>query len=153
MFFLFSPIGLTGTKEGIEVLLRQPELLKTLVQLCSDGSTVISKDALLTLVNISAEESGSRTLLDTNADIVSKMFNIILDPESQLADPACMVLSNVSRPAFLAERTVKLIEEASVTLDQLVDICANTSYNKHGARMHYLAPLLSNLSQTKTVRR
>lgn len=76
-----------------------------------------------------------------------------MDPDSCLADPACMILSNLTRPSGNIERVIELIEKCGFTLDQVVSVFTKEGYNKRGANLHYLGPVFSNLSQSVTFRR
>lgn len=92
------------------------------------------------------------------------MVNLALDSESPLADPALMVLSNISRPSQLTGQVLSLMvgdeggdtfDETKVTelLERIFKALTSTKYNTVGCNLHYLGPLLSNLSQLPIVRR
>lgn len=128
-----------------------------------DRSEPISKDATLLLVNISATENGAGRLLNLEpkaanhlmkapGDIVKTTLSFIANPETILADPCCMILSNLTRPSSLVDKAVDKIL-ASTSLEQLVTIFTKNDYNKKGANLHYLGPVFSNLSQSVIVRR
>lgn len=55
--------GLTGSKESQELLYKCPEIITALAKLTADKDAVVSKDSLLCLVNLSAEEEGAEVLL------------------------------------------------------------------------------------------
>lgn len=60
----------------------------------------------------------------------------------------------MTRPASLVNRIVALTDKANYNWDQIVDAFAYAnSYNTKGAKLHYLGPVLSNLSQSIIVRR
>ncbi|KDR19997.1 protein HGH1 homolog isoform X2 [Zootermopsis nevadensis] len=158
-------LGLTGTEDGRCMLLRRPCLLSALIFLAQDKSESIAKEACLAIVNISAEELGSRSLLfshdskgtaqdaDSDNNIVVVMIKMIMDPDSCLADHACMILSNLTRPSGNIEHVILLIEKCGFTLDQVVSVFTTQGYNRRGANLHYLGPMFSNLSQSITFRR
>ncbi len=92
------------------------------------------------------------------------MVELALEPQSPLADPALMVLSNITRPSQLTSQILSLIvgddrkdsyDENKVheLLERLMTALTSTKYNSVGANMHYLGPLLSNFSQLPVVRR
>lgn len=54
---------MTGTAEGLKLLLAVPEILRQLTNLTQDKSIAIAKDAMLSLVNVSADVDGARALL------------------------------------------------------------------------------------------
>lgn len=65
-----------------------------------------------------------------------------------------MILSNITRSAVLVDRIVALIEKSSYNWDQIVHAFAYAkTYNTKGANLHYLGPVLSNLTQSKIFRR
>lgn len=126
---------------------------------------MVSKDAVLSLVNVSANEKGAKALINLAIDeiplllvkkpknIVEVLLKFILDKESRIADACCMVLSNLTRSSQNVEKVIDFIEDSSVSYDGIVNVFTKTKYNSHGANLHYLGPVLSNLSQSSRVRR
>lgn len=76
-----------------------------------------------------------------------------MDKSSTLADPCCMILSNMTRPLKLVDRIITLIEQTGFTWDAIVSAFTAKQYNTVGAKLHYLGPVFSNLSQSSRVRR
>lgn len=76
-----------------------------------------------------------------------------MDKESILADPCCMILSNMTRPLHLVDRIITLFENSGYTWDSIVAAFTAKQYNNVGAKLHYLGPVFSNLSQSPRVRR
>lgn len=76
-----------------------------------------------------------------------------MNPESQVADPACMILSNLTRSSATIENVVNLLEKSKLALEDLVMVFSRNGYNNKGANLHYLGPVFSNLSQSRTIRR
>ncbi|KAK0167625.1 hypothetical protein PV327_004997 [Microctonus hyperodae] len=161
-------LSLTGTAEGREHLLGYPEILRQLIILSQvDASCItVAKDAALALINISGDEIGAKALVlisetskisateRPNDNLIHVCFSSILDKESSLADPYCMILSNLTRPAVLVDRIVTLTEKANYNWNQIVHAFAYANtYNTKGANLHYLGPVLSNLSQSLIVRK
>ncbi|XP_012288708.1 protein HGH1 homolog isoform X2 [Orussus abietinus] len=156
---------MTGTKKGIELLLNTSAILKCVIALMQDDSPVIAKDASLLLINISAEEEGANTLLlisetstiDADHNISSNLVNTclryIMDKNSVIADPCSMILSNLTRSRNHVERFIKLMEKSSYTWDSIVTAFTTVTYNCKGADLDYVATVLSNLSQSLSVRR
>lgn len=57
-------IGLTGSKEGQELLCKCSDIIAALGKLAAeDKDPVVSKESLLCLVNLSAEEDSAKALL------------------------------------------------------------------------------------------
>ncbi|XP_033329262.1 protein HGH1 homolog [Megalopta genalis] len=158
-------LSVTGSAEGRELLLKLPDLLTQLIVLMQDSSTAVSKDAALAIINITAEEAGtsaflviSETLkqshdLKYNYNLIHVCLRFIMDKESILADPSCMILSNMTRPLHLVDRVITLIENSGYSWDTVVAAFTAKQYNNTGAKLHYLGPVFSNLSQSSRVRR
>lgn len=149
----------------MKLILEIPELCTCLIALLSDRSVPIAKDSSLCLVNISANEQGASNLVKLDVkkycpplqqppeNLIKTTLNHVFDPESYLADQCCMILSNLTRNSCLIEQIIDTIEESGRSFDDLINIFTKTSYNKQGANLHYLGPVLSNLSQSSRVRR
>lgn len=58
-----------------------------------------------------------------------------------------MILSNLSRHESLVETVLDTIEGTEETIHRLVTCFTMISYNKKGAKLGYLGPIFSNLSQ------
>lgn len=58
-------IGLTGSTEGRDLLYKCSETVTALGKLAQDPDPTVSKDALLCLVNLSAEDEGAALLLES----------------------------------------------------------------------------------------
>lgn len=116
----------------------------------------------MSLINISAKEEGAAALLNLSTEecpplqkppgnIVVQCLDHIFNKDSRIADQCCMILSNLTRPKHLIEKIVDIIEDSDRTFDSLIEIFTKIVYNK-GANLHYLGPVLSNLSQSSRVR-
>ncbi|GJQ78077.1 hypothetical protein Trydic_g2419 [Trypoxylus dichotomus] len=161
-----SILGLTGTNEGIKLIIENPEFLISLLTLLNDNNEVISKESALSLVNISANEDSISPLLELDLEekskiaiqrkpqnIIKTVLGFILDKESHIADPCCMILSNLSRPSRYTDKVIELMQKTDITFDILINAFTKKKYNNKGANLHYLGPVLSNLSQSSSVRR
>ena len=141
--------GLTGTPEGRQLLINASSVVKNLCLLLNDQQKSIATDASLALVNLSADEDIAPYLFADTSGVVEIMLSIISNPEHELADPACMVLSNLTRKPKGSEAVLgKLLPE----MNKYIDIFCKDKFNKKGARLHYLAAVISNLSQLKAMR-
>lgn len=60
-----------------------------------------------------------------------------------------MILSNITRPHSFADRIISLAEKSGITWSSLLNAFTTNNYNTTGAKLHYLGPVFSNLSQTK----
>lgn len=141
--------GLTGTPDGRQLLINTSTILQNLCNLLNDSQKSIATDASLALINLSADEDVVDILVAEGSKIIENMLKIVVNPEHELADPACMVLSNISRTKRGSE---KVFQEMGKNLDKYIDIFCQESFNQKGARLHYLAAVFSNLSQIPTMR-
>lgn len=160
-------LGVTATAEGRLLLLGLPELLKQLVVLMQDSSVPVGKDAALALVNITGDEAGISAMLiisqesnSSNTNEQNLSFNLIhvciraiMDKTSTLADPCCMILSNITRSSYSVESVITHIERSGYTWDAIIAAFTAKQYNTVGAKLHYLGAVFSNLSQSPRVRR
>nr|CAG4640999.1 EOG090X08WK [Eulimnadia texana] len=144
-------LGLTGTKEGRELLKGHiGSICKHLFVLLDDLQPAVAKDALLALLNLAADKDLVPEITSNcQSEIEKLVHNIILNPESNLADPACAFLANLTRPKLGTEAVYPLLEK---DLDKIVDAFCQESFNKKGANLHHLASVLSNLSQLPSMR-
>lgn len=58
-----------------------------------------------------------------------------------------MILSNLSRHENTVEKVIDALEEKQENIVRLVNSFTQISYNKKGAKLDYVGPILSNLSQ------
>ncbi|KXJ83955.1 hypothetical protein RP20_CCG022301 [Aedes albopictus] len=144
-------LGLTGSKDGISLICQCTDLLANLVDLCADEADTIRKDAVLTLVNLSAEQDGAEALVKQFAGKIVPMAYVgIMDENCKLADPWSMVLCNISRPETLVESVLEeLLKHEEHAIEKLTTCFTRVSYNKQKGHLNYLGPLFSNLSQSK----
>ncbi|XP_058805971.1 protein HGH1 homolog [Phymastichus coffea] len=157
-------LGVTASKEGRELLLGVPQILRQLILLLQDESIVIAKDAARSLINISGDEAGASALLiisesskciaeDEKTDnLIYLCLKNILDKVSKLADPCCIILSNMTRPNQNVDRIITLIDKSEFSWSLILNTFTTNNYNTTGAKLHYLGPLFSNLSQSKKMR-
>ncbi|XP_056336447.1 protein HGH1 homolog [Danio aesculapii] len=143
-------LGLTGNRDGCRYLQSKPDFLKALVTLTSDPSIAIVKDCFHALINLSADETLHQPLVK-ETDILSKLIPKLQDPEFMFSDRICTILSNLSRHEHTCRDVFKALRELNVGLDRLVEIFCTEGFNKK-ASLHYLAPLLSNLTQLPEAR-
>lgn len=113
---------------------------------------MIAKDAALCLINLSSNEDCVGKLLDLEISVIEILSPFILDPDSQIADPCCMILSNLTRPIQYTDKIIDHIEKSKYTFEDYINVFTKPNYNKKGSGMHYLAPFFSNLTQSVRVR-
>ena len=148
-------LGLTGSQDGKEWIKSNKGVLKSLLDLLADQNEIISKDAHLAIVNLSADKG----ILECLVNYMPQLLCYLKQPQWTHADKLCTILSNMSRSSKGAGLLFKVLMDAEesegakqTTFHQLVDIFDQwQSYNKH-ANFHYLASVFLNLSQVKEAR-
>ncbi len=150
-------VGLTGSRGGHLLIQGNQEILKCLLSLTKDAQPLISRDAYLALVNLSAVEDLVDAIL--NLDVIPGFLECLVDSKCTHADKVCMILSNLTRRERGSVEFVKVISVSGAgsarvecpMLYQLVDIFDRAGYNKE-SNLHYLATLFSNVSQVAAAR-
>ncbi|KAJ8273376.1 hypothetical protein GJAV_G00100900 [Gymnothorax javanicus] len=143
-------LGLTGTKDGCRYLRGKPDFLRALLTLSRDRSIAIVKDCYHALVNLSADETVHQALLkETN--ILTSILTNLMDPDYDFADRICTILSNLSRHEKTCKEVLRVLQELDIGLAKIVEIFCMEGYNQK-AQLHYLGPLLSNLTQLPEAR-
>lgn len=143
-------LGLTGNRDGCRYLQSKPDFLKALVTLTRDPSIAIVKDCFHALINLSADETLHQPLVK-ETDLLAKLLPHLLDPEYVFADRICTILSNLSRHERTCIEVFRALQEQNIGLDRVVEIFCTEGFNKK-ASLHYLGPLLSNLTQLPEAR-
>ncbi|XP_051949070.1 protein HGH1 homolog [Xyrauchen texanus] len=143
-------LGLTGNRDGCRYLQSKPDFLKALVTLTSDPSIAVVKDCYHALINLSADETLHQPLVK-ETDILPTLFRNLLDPEYVLADRICTILSNLTRHERTCKDVFRVLQEQNIGLAKVVEIFCTEGFNKK-ASLHYLGPLLSNLTQLPETR-
>ena len=119
------------------------------------------------------EDYGRRS--SSSSSVVLLLWRMASDPECPVSDPACMALSNLTIDRANCDAVARQLAQADVKIDRIVSpgqgrinvaiilrlsysfpgqvfVFCHEGYNRHGAGLHYLGPLLSNLSQLPSVR-
>ncbi|XP_026145499.1 protein HGH1 homolog [Carassius auratus] len=143
-------LGLTGNRDGCRYLRSKPDFLKALVTLTRDPSIAIVKDCYHALINLSADETLHQPLIK-ETDLLAILFQNLLDPDYMFADRICTILSNLSRHERTCRDVFSALQEQEIGLDKVVEIFCTEGFNKK-ASLHYLGPLLSNLTQLPEAR-
>ncbi|ALC45278.1 CG6073 [Drosophila busckii] len=149
-------LGLTGTAEGKECILALDFMIYAIFGLTKDSNATIAKDAVLSLINLTAEETGATKVYEIAQQMVPhpiREFNIvkeavdqIIDEQAVLADAWSMVLSNLSRCESLVPSILDTLEPM---LGDLAKAFVNLDYKKKKSKLHYLAPIFCNLTQVQ----
>ncbi|KAM9410674.1 protein HGH1 homolog [Pholidichthys leucotaenia] len=142
-------LGLSGHRDGSHFLRSKLDLISAVFALISDPSIAIVKDCYHIFINLSADETLHQVLVK-DVDVLPLLLKNLLDPEYHFSDQICTILSNLSRHEKTCKTVFKVLQE-EVGLAQLVEIFCTEGYNKR-AKLHYLGPLLSNLTQLPEAR-
>nr|XP_046236572.1 protein HGH1 homolog isoform X2 [Scatophagus argus] len=142
-------LGLSGHRDGCRFLRSKPDLLAALFALTCDPSIAIVKDCYHIFINLSADETLHQVLV-ADGKVVPVLLKNLLDPEYPFSDQICTILSNLTRHEKTCKTVFKAIQEGP-GLTQLVEIFCTEGYNKK-AKLHYMGPLLSNLTQLSEAR-
>lgn len=142
-------LGLSGHRDGCRFLRTKPDILVALFALTSDPSIAIMKDCYHIFINLSADETLHQVLV-ADVKVLPVLLKRLLDPEFPFSDQIASILSNLSRHAKTCKTVFKVLQE-EVGLTQLVEIFCTEGFNKK-AKLHYLSPLLSNLTQLPEAR-
>lgn len=144
-------LGLTASDSGRALVMQQGDtVLPQLCELTLHKVECISRDAFLALLNLSAFQDAAKSLIKLN--VIPKFLEIITQPSNSNADPACMILSNLTRDPDGAHLLTQLLcSEEKPTIEQLVDIFNSSDYNPH-AKLHHLATVFSNITQIPAAR-
>ena len=147
-------LGFTGTPEGIKLIGESDILLEGVVSLTEDKRSDIQEQAFKCLINLATDEGVSIKILklEKYGDKSIEWLKTTLNKDYKYADLTCKLLSNLTRgeggAKYVAE---KVLSSNEVSIDKVVLVLCNLAYNDN-ADLHYLAALLSNLSQMKAIR-
>lgn len=131
------------------MLANHPSIVKNVCLLLKDFQHSVAKDASLILVNLSSDDGLVARLSSAELGVIESSCSMVMDPNDKLADPACMVLSNLTRTLQGSQEAYKFLAPKVQTL---IDIFCNEKFNQQGAKLHYLGALFSNLSQLPEMR-
>uniref|UniRef100_A0A3Q1FE11 HGH1 homolog (S. cerevisiae) n=1 Tax=Acanthochromis polyacanthus TaxID=80966 RepID=A0A3Q1FE11_9TELE len=142
-------LGLSGHRDGCRFLCSKPDVISALLVLTSDPSIAIVKDCFHVLINLSADETLHQVLVD-KVKVLPVLLKNLVDPDYVFSDQICTILSNLSRHEKTCWTVFKVLQE-QLGVAQLVEIFCTEGYNQR-AKLHYLGPLLSNLTQLPEAR-
>lgn len=147
--------GLTSSTRGCELLCGGEHYVTALASLTSDENPKIQKLAYDALINLTAFPEATRKLL-TSPDVVPKgletWVNHLYDKTYPLTDTVCQLLTNITRPLTGAGAVAKALGSTGGSVERLVDILCTVDFNPK-ADLHYLATVVSNLTQVLDIRK
>ncbi len=165
-------LGMTGDKDGARDIAGNDSAVRNLLELAADARAQAAKneeegdsgdkeakvrssfarDASLAIINLSSDPAAAAALLRSCPSLPARLWRLVESKESPVADPACMALSNLTVDRANCDAVAESLKEEGATLDKIVFVFCQEGYNSHGATLHYLGPLVSNLSQLKWAR-
>ena len=149
-------LGLTGSEDGLKALLENFAIIEKIFELVEDyekQQETVAKDAALALINASGNLDIADKLIDSLPSAPATLWKCISDKNCAIADPCCMILSNLTIGKGCCDKVYESLRKADVTLENIVYVFCQEGYNAKGAKLHYIGPVLSNLSQLADVRK
>lgn len=147
-------VGLSGTEEGVKTLLQNQQIIQSIIELTDDYVEEVAKNALLLLVNLTASPEGAKKLIkykpSSHKNLLEQLIGYVKNPNKKDADAACMILSNLTR---LDDELEEVLDHILPQLNDVLNIFVNVDFNKKGSKLHYLAPMFSNLSRSTRVQK
>ena len=134
---------LTASAEGRLFIRQNKPLLEALLANLEDEHGLIKKDAILCLVNLSADEPFVTVCLESY-NILPTLVKLVTTASSANADKACSVLSNFTRNSIHAK---KVFESLESHLPLLLGIYTKIKYNTMGQNLDYLGQFFANITQ------
>ena len=147
---LTSILGLTGTADGCKALMANDTILTRLLDLIV-YSAELSRDALLVILNLSANEQAASQLNSDHLLVISRFCEMLTNPKhSANMNQIVMVLSNLTRQEKGSQILTETINDTnhSITLNKLIDLFDKT----RSTSLEYLATVFSNLTQVSAAR-
>lgn len=147
-------LGLTGTDEGKMFIGSSNKFIKSILDLTEDPDDAMVKASFETLINLATLDSTCQRILkcENCSNVIITNFEKIMDPKYKHADLVCKFLSNLTRSEECAQKVAEIIKETDkVNIVKLVTIMCTKDYNSD-ADLHYLAPILANLGQSRHIR-
>lgn len=147
-------LALTGSGPGRTLLAGQAELLRALAELAAAPAPAPARDAARAFVNLAADPCLHESLLAAAPGLPARLLGRALDPQWPWAEEAAAVLANLSRepaPCASLMEALTTAEPGEAGLERLVHALCTPGYNAR-APLHYLGPVLSNLSQRPAAR-
>lgn len=162
---LHHVLSMTGNFESRKLLISNQKAINSVIILAfkKDEQKSISKDAMFTLINLSADELDATKLMEKNPVLVRLLIDTILDENSKFADTSCAILSNLSRgkknsEIILEKYLLKPSNDdnnnskvSNELFEKLLKVFCTENYNKTN-NLDYLAPFICNITQLDSVR-
>ena len=160
-------LGLSTSPEGTRLILSSNDgvvISSILILTFADKAMPVVENCLKIIINLTVDDDVSWALLNlpNHVDLPKRLLQVVVDRKHVFADQVCGILCNVTRSIRCSTRMAEVImkESASasdtatdgqVSMHNLVLALTTEKYNEF-AKLHYLAPFISNLTQVKAIR-
>ncbi len=117
-------LGLTASPDGLELLGKVAPMFLLLADISqNDKSEALRKDASLALINLSADKNTAAKMssMPDAKILVSKLWTSIQNEVYPSADPASMVLSNLTIDKVNCDKIFDALKENQVSMLNIVD--------------------------------
>jgi superfamily I DNA/RNA helicase len=143
-------LGFTGNDEGCQLIMSNATFVNKLLDLTTDRESLISRDAFLALLNLSANDESATKLNQLN--VISQFLQMLTQPShSSHIKQLSMLISNLTRQTIGTLILINSLTSSdhSVNLTHLIDMFDKTADND---TVDYLAPVFSNITQDSKAR-
>ncbi|XP_013786287.1 protein HGH1 homolog [Limulus polyphemus] len=142
-------LGLTGTKDGLNCLLKASEkCVSVLCQLLQEEKESLRENALKCLINLTSEEPFSQCIVKVkDIPIIDQLFQWIIQKDKH-ADLSCRIISNITHWKSCCEQVLPYLQKERLRLEHLVEVLCDV--DRH-SDYHYVASVLCNLTQLPVV--
>ena len=140
---LESVVGITSNAEQFPVETWQ-QIFPLLIKIAhEDKSEPLKKDAALALINLSANQEVAKGMLnhgDHSKRLVNCLWKMIVECAYPSADPACMILCNLTIEKVGCDKVYNFMKENGITMKDVVDqLCVEEkSDDEKKPKLHYL---------------
>ena len=149
---LESVVGITSNVEQFPVETWQkifPLLIKIAYE---DKSEPLKKDAALALINLSANQEIAKGMLnhgDHSKRLVNILWKMIVECAYPSADPACMILCNLTIEKVCCDKVYHFLKGNGITMKDVVDqLCVEENSDEKKPKLHYLGESFNVIFQT-----
>ncbi|XP_073526624.1 protein HGH1 homolog [Phyllobates terribilis] len=136
-------LGVSATPEGRRSLCELPELVRAVLDVTSDPAPSVIQDSYHILVNLTSDPGTHRFLLEI-PPLLPALAERLTDPRYLYADSVCIALCNLSREELSCRAVIAALTDPG--LNKLLEMICSPQYNA-AAALHYLGPLMCNLTQ------
>lgn len=139
---LESVVGITANVEQFPVETWK-QIFPLLIKIAfEDKQELLKKDASLALINLSANQEIAQGMLnhgDHSKRLVNCLWKMIVDCTYPSADPACMILCNLTIEKVGCDKVYNFLKGNEITMKDVVDqLCVEEKSDEKKPKLHYL---------------